>query len=133
RSMGMFDDPFVLRDALDVVLLPEEVKLSEIRYVLGEAVRRRETYDIVYGWQKQRWTQLRTRFPGSFGGAMLVEVAGAMCSAAARDDARAFFVPAISGLEGVKRPLDEALERAGLCVALRRAYGDDVAHYFAGH
>jgi aminopeptidase N len=132
RAMGMFDDPFVLRDALDVVLVPDEIKLSEIRYVLGEATHRRETYDIVYAWERKSWAQLRARLPGSFGAAMLVDVAGAMCASAARDDARSFFVPATSGLEGVKRPLDEALERAGLCVALRRAYEDDVTRYFAG-
>ena len=70
--------------------------------------------------------------PGSFGAGMLVDVAGSMCSPAARDDASAFFVSAIAGMEGAKRPLDESLERAGLCVALRRGGAEAVTKYFAG-
>jgi aminopeptidase N len=129
RAMGMFDDPTVLRGALDVVL-SDEVKLSEIRYIIGEAVHRRESFAVVYAWEKEQWSNLRARMPGSFGGAMLVDVAGSMCSPVARDDARAFFVPAIDGIEGAKRPLDESLERAGLCVALRRKSADEVTMYF---
>jgi alanyl aminopeptidase len=131
RAMGMFDDAITLRSALDLTL-GSEIKLSELRYVFGEATHRRESYGIVYAWEKEHWAELRTRLPGSFGAAMLVEVAGATCSAAARDDARAFFVSAIAGIEGAARPLDESLERAGLCVALRRASAEEVTKYFAG-
>jgi alanyl aminopeptidase len=131
RAMGMFDDPVTLRDALDLVL-GDELKLSEIGYVVGSAAHRRETFDVVYAWEKQHWGELRAHLPGSFGGGMLVDVAGAMCSPAALNDARAFFVPAVAGMEGAKRPLDESLERAGLCVALRRAGSDEVTKYFAG-
>jgi aminopeptidase N len=131
RAMGMFDDAITLRSALDL-LLGDEIKLSELRYVFGEAAHRRETYAVVYAWEKEHWAQLRARMPGSFGAGMLVDVAGSLCSPAARDDASAFFVSAIAGMEGAKRPLDESLERAGLCVALRRGGAEAVTKYFAG-
>jgi alanyl aminopeptidase len=131
RAMGMFDDPLTLRSALDVAL-SDEVKLSEVRTVVGEAAHRPETYEVVYDWEKENWSRLRTRLPGSFGASMLVDVVGSICSVAGRDDAQAFFVPATEGLEGAKRPLEEALERASLCIALRRGSADDVTRYFAG-
>ena len=36
---------------------------------------------------------------------------------------------ATQGMEGVKRPLDEALESAGLCIALRQHGEADVTRY----
>jgi len=58
-----------------------------------------------------------------------VDVAGALCSRAARDEARAFFATATQGLEGAKRPLDEALEEANRCVALREHGAAEVSRY----
>lgn len=130
RAMGWFDDISILRQSLDL-MLTDELKLSEIRYVFNEAAGRRETRPFVYAWEKENWAKLRARMPGSFGGAMLIGIAGGMCSAADRDDARTFFGPATEHMEGTKRPLDEALERAGLCVALHRAGADQLTAYFA--
>jgi alanyl aminopeptidase len=130
KAMGWFDDLSILRQALDW-MLTDELKLSELRYVFNEAAGRRETRPFVYAWEKENWAKLRARMPGSFGGGMLVSLAGGMCNAADRDDAKAFFGPATENMEGTKRPLDEALERSGLCVALRRAGLDQVTAYFS--
>jgi aminopeptidase N len=117
RAMGMFDDPAVLRSALDLTL-SDELKLSEMHYVFGAAGERRTSRDVLYAWEKDNWPKLRTRVPGSLGRHMLTSVASTFCTAAARDDARAFFVPAMQDVAGAKRPLDEALEWASLCIAL---------------
>jgi hypothetical protein len=58
---------------------------------------------------------------------MLVGVAGAMCTKAEHDDAKAFFEPAIVAMEGVKRSLEERLEQASLCTALREHSAANVA------
>jgi aminopeptidase N len=118
RAMGTFDDPAVLRKALDLAL-GDELKLSELRYLFGSVIGHRVARPVLYAWEKENWAKLRARLPGSFGRGMLVDVAGTMCTREARDDARAFFVEGTRGLEGVKRHLEEALEAAGLCIALR--------------
>jgi alanyl aminopeptidase len=116
--MGSFEDPAVLRAALDVTL-GDELKLSELHYVFGAAGGRAETRAVLFAWEKEHWAKLGARMPGPHGRGMLVDVAGGACTPAERDDARTFFATAVQGLEGVKRPLDEALESAGLCIALR--------------
>ena len=128
RAMGTFDDPVLLRKALDLTLT-DEIKLSELRYLFGSAAQHRVARPVLYAWEKENWSKLRARLPGSFGGALLIDVAATMCTAADRDDARAFFVPATREMEGVKRRLDEALETAGLCIALREHGAAEVTRY----
>ncbi len=127
RAMGTFDDPDVLRKAFDLTL-GEELKLSEWRYLFGAAVGHRVARPVLYTWEKENWAKLRARAPNSVGRGM-IDVAGTMCSIADRDDTRAFFDAATRGMEGVKRPLDEGIESAGLCVALRQHGAAEVTQY----
>ncbi|HXX67292.1 MAG TPA: M1 family metallopeptidase [Polyangiaceae bacterium] len=126
-AMGMFDDPAVLREALDLTLT-DELRLSELRYVFGSAQNRRATRGLTYAWIKENWSRLRARLPPTalrgFSG-----IAGAVCTPAQRDDARAFLRAAMQGLDGAKRGLDEALERADLCVALHQYGSAEVSRY----
>jgi len=128
RAMGAFDDPVLLRRALDLALT-DELKLSELRYLFGSAAAHRAARPVLYAWEKENWSKLRTRLPGSFGGGLLIDVASSMCTAAARDDAREFFPQATRDMEGVARSLDEALESAGLCIALRDRGAAEVTRY----
>jgi hypothetical protein len=128
RALGTFDDPVLLRKALDLALT-DEIKLSELRYLFGSAAGHRAAGPVLYAWEKENWAKLRARLPGSFGGGILVDVASTMCTTAARDDARDFLLPATRGMEGVKRHLDEALESAGLCIALHDHGAAEVARY----
>ncbi|HTB76814.1 MAG TPA: M1 family metallopeptidase [Polyangiaceae bacterium] len=127
RAMGMFDDPVVLRKAFDLAL-GDELKLSEWRYLFGAAGGHRAARPVLYAWEKENWAKIRARAPNSLARGM-VDVAGAMCTHADQDDAQAFFSGATQGMEGVKRPLDEALESAGLCVALREHGAQEVTQY----
>jgi aminopeptidase 2 len=131
RAMGSFEDAAVLRKALDLTLT-DELRLSELRYLFGAAVQSRVARPVLFAWEKENWDHLLKRIPGSFGRASLVAVAGTACTRAERDQAEAFFVPATKGLEGVKRPLDEKLEQAGLCVALREHSASEISKYL-GH
>jgi alanyl aminopeptidase len=128
HAMGTFDDPALLRKALDLTLT-DELKLSELGYLFGSAVSHRVAWPVLYAWEKENWDKLRARLPGSLGRAALVQVAGTMCTSAERDDARDFFTAATQGVEGVKRQLDEALESAGLCIALREHSAGEVTKY----
>ncbi len=131
RSMGMFRDPAILRSSLDLVLT-DELKLSEVRYLLGSATRQRASRPVVFSWERDNWPKLRTRFPGGMARGLLVDIAGAPCTAAEVDEARAFFTKATEGMEGVKRRLDQALEAATLCVALREKAAGSMAGYLRG-
>jgi aminopeptidase N len=126
RSMAWFDDPTLLRQAFDVGLT-DEIRLSELRYLFGTALGRREAAPVLYAWEKDNWGKIRAHIPGSRGGGMLIGVAGAMCTKADHDDAKAFFEPATVAMEGVKRSLEEHLEQASLCAALREHGAADVA------
>jgi aminopeptidase N len=128
RAMGSFEDAAVLRKALDLTLT-DELRLSELRYIFGAAVQSRAARPVLFAWEKGNWDGLLKRIPGAFGRASLVAVAGSACTREEREQAEAFFVPATKGLEGVKRPLDEKLEHAGLCVALRDHFGAEVTKY----
>jgi alanyl aminopeptidase len=128
RAMGTFDDPALLRKALDLSLT-DEFKLSELRHLFGGAMGHRVAWPTLYAWEKENWAKLRTRLPGSLGRGMLIDVAGTMCTRAELDDARDFFVPATQGVEGVKRHLDEVLEAVGLCIALREHSASEVTKY----
>ncbi len=127
RAMGMFDDPAVLRRALDVSLT-DELRLSELRYLFGSALGHASSTPVVYAWVKEHWTALHARV-GSSGRGLPVRVAGGLCTRADIDDARTFFESATRGIEGTKRVLDESLEEAGLCAALRDHGAASVASY----
>jgi aminopeptidase N len=129
RAMGMFEDGDVLRKALDLALT-DELRLSELRYLFGAVQSRPEAAPVLYAWEKEKWPKLAERLPGSFGRGMLVDVAANLCTEPAREDARAFFTQATHGIEGIQRDLDQSLERAGLCIALRTRFAGEVTGYF---
>jgi aminopeptidase N len=129
RAMGMFEDADVLRKALDLALT-DELRLSELRYLFGAVRSRPEAAPLLYVWEKEKWPKLTERLPGSFGRGMLVDVAADLCTEPAREDARAFFTQATHGIEGVQHDLDESIERAELCIALRTRFAGDVTEYF---
>jgi aminopeptidase N/puromycin-sensitive aminopeptidase len=127
RAMGTFDDPTTLRRALDLALT-DELRLSDARYLFGSALGHRAASATLYRWEKDNWEKLRARIPAPERW-MLVAVAGTMCMAGERDDAKAFLVPGTHDLEGTKRDLDEGLEQAQLCIALREHGAAEVSRY----
>jgi aminopeptidase N len=123
RGMFAFEDPQVLERALDLVLT-DEIRLAETRYVFGTASRR-TTKKTLLKWVEAHWDGLRQKMPGSLAGG-LVSAAGLVCTKAERDDVRAFFTPRAKNLEGASRPLAESLEYASLCAELRERGGPAV-------
>jgi alanyl aminopeptidase len=119
RALGGFDDPKLLESALDVVLT-DEVKIADVRYVMGAAYARKRARPIVERWTRARWDELRKKLPGSLS-AGLVRGAGVACTKAEVDDATAFYTPRAASIDGATRRLAEALEGASLCAELRRA------------
>ncbi len=128
-AMGTFEDVSVLQQALDLTLT-DEVRASELLYVLRPALRRESSAAALLAWEREHWSALDARMD-TYGRPMLVAVAGAMCSRAGSDEARAFFGgQGAAALEGARRALDERLEEADLCAALREHGAGAVAEYF---
>ena len=125
--MGTFDDPTTLRRAFDLALT-DELRQSEMTYLFGSALRHRAARSVLYQWEKDNWEKLRARVPTPERW-ILVGAAGEMCTAGERDDAKAFLVQATHDLEGTKRELEEGLEEAQLCVALREHGAAEVSRY----
>jgi hypothetical protein len=117
----------VLRQAFDLALT-DELRLSELRHLFGSALGHTATAPVLYAWEKEHWTALRARLR-SMGRGMLVRVAGSLCTRADADDARAFFEAGTHDLEAMRRALDESLEEAGLCAALREHGAASVTTY----
>jgi alanyl aminopeptidase len=126
-GMGSFADAEVLKQALDVALT-DEVRVSELGAVLGSAEQHRPSRPIVWAWVKAHYDALRAKMAGPLG-RNIVFTARIMCTQADLDDARAFLTPRVKDIEGAKRPYDEALEQAGLCVALRGQGAGAVTKY----
>jgi cytosol alanyl aminopeptidase len=118
RAMGGFDDPAILSKALELVLT-DEIRVAEIRYVLGAAFARRKMQPTTEEWVRTHWDDLRKRLPGSLGNG-LVAGAGVGCTKEAANERAAFYTPRAKDIEGAARPLAESLEIVTLCSELRR-------------
>lgn len=118
RAMTGFDDPAVLGKALDLVLT-DEIRIAEMRYVMGSAFARRRTQPIAEAWVRAHWDELRKKLPGSLS-AGLVRAAGVGCTPVDAEERAAFYTPRAGSIEGAQRPLAEALESVSLCAELRK-------------
>ena len=130
RAMGTFDDPLTLRKALDLAF-DGELRPSELTYLVGAAMDHRASAPVLYAWMKEHWDKARAAVPSAERW-MLVSPAGRLCTLADRDAAKAFLVPATQGVEGTRRWLDESLEEAGLCAALREHGEAELEKYLRG-
>jgi alanyl aminopeptidase len=118
RAMGAFEDPTVLRQALDLVLTPE-VRASEIGVVLASALGHRTRRSVVLAWEKDHWADLLRQAPSALGRGFLADGVEALCDAQAAADATEWLLASASEIDGLRRRLEEAIEAAGACAALR--------------
>lgn len=117
KAMAGFDDPALLRRALDASL-EEEIRPHEMRYVTGAAFGRRTSRVHAEAWVRARWDDLRKKLPGSLGSG-LVGAAAIACTKTELEERSEFYASRAKSIEGAARPLAEALENASLCAALR--------------
>jgi aminopeptidase N len=129
RAIGNFGEKDVLTRGLGL-LLTDEVKLQDVRSLFGSAMSHRVTRAVTVQWVKANWDALRAKLPGPLS-TRLVGIAGAVCTPAERDELEAFLRPRAKTMDAAIRPLDESLETASLCVALRAKGAPTVTKYFA--
>jgi alanyl aminopeptidase len=129
RGLYGFSDPRVLRRALDLITT-EDIKRQDLRYVIHTALAHAPSRPVVLTWLEERWPDVRARLPGGMS-RRLVQIAAGLCTDTDVAHASRFFEGIVSGIDGAKRPLAEALETASRCVALRRAQAGRAADYLA--
>jgi alanyl aminopeptidase len=129
QSLGAMGDAALLQKVLDLTLT-DEVRTSDLFYVFGGAWAHRASRPVVYAWMKAHWDVLRAKLAGPLASSLFY-FADSACTAAARDDASAFFAGRTAGVEGSHRVLQESLERISLCVALHAKDAGAATAYFS--
>ena len=117
RALAGFDDPALLRRALDATL-GEEIRGQDIHNVLNAGYGRRGSRMITEAWVRAHWEDLRKKLPGSLG-ASLVTAVGVGCTKAELEERTAFYEPRAATIESAGRSLAVAREASSLCIELR--------------
>lgn len=107
-------DPAALTRALDRSLT-DEVKVSELRYMLGGAFENTKEHATVYAWVKSHWDALNARASWLLA-RRLSGLFRTTCTREEVADARAFFTPRAKPANA--RRINLGLEAAERCVAL---------------
>jgi aminopeptidase N len=116
RTLGSFADPNLLRRSLDLIL-SGEIRPPEALTIFQQASFG-ESLPVALGWLKDHFEELKQKLPG-FMVTRFASALGGVCDKDARDAAVDFYSRALSGLDGGERPLQQALEKADLCIELR--------------
>ncbi len=127
-AFGGFSDPATLDRALDVTLTGE-VFSQDVLDVLEEATAHRATRLAAFDWLTRHWDAVRAKLPSFFAG-YAFGLAKLACGKDEEVKVAAFFGPRADGVEGAKRPWDEAREAVARCSALREYGAAKVERFF---
>jgi cytosol alanyl aminopeptidase len=128
-ALGSNLNPELTPVVLEVALSPNLRTNERLTTVLGQ-IRLRETREVAYAWVEGHFDALIERV-GEEIGAQLTAVAGAFCTPAQAERARAFFAPRVDALTGGPRLLRLNLESSELCAAFAAAQRDSARKWFA--
>jgi alanyl aminopeptidase len=126
-SLGLFQDPGIIKDALSIVL-GDEFDSRESLDILFAPAQRRQTRDFAYDFVKQSWDRLIAKLPTD-AGAYVPYVAAGYCDPAHRQDVQNFFNGRSTKYTGGPRILTQVLEGIDLCVAYKNAQEGSVAEF----
>jgi alanyl aminopeptidase len=126
-SLGMFQDPEIIKVALPIVLT-DEFDIRESLDILFGPAQRRQTRDFAYDFVKQNWDRLIAKLPTD-SGSYLPYVAGGYCDAQHRQDVQNFFSGRSTKYTGGPRILTQVLEGVDLCIAYKNAQEASVAEF----
>ncbi|MEW5848143.1 MAG: M1 family metallopeptidase [Myxococcota bacterium] len=128
-SMSPARDPQVMEEAL-AVALDERVRVQDMGYVMWPAFEEVETRDRAWEWLRRNHGPLSRRMSAAH--AAYLPMAGAgFCSAARRDELRAFFSDPAHRVESMGPRLAEALDSVEACTQLRAQQQQRMKTYLA--
>jgi len=130
NAMGMFQNPEIIRQRMNLVLTDE----FDLRETFGAFLFRapEESRKMPFEFVKQNLDALLKKLPREVGGdfaADLPRVGGGFCNAADRAELDAFFKPKVEQYTGGPRNLAQTLEGIDLCIARRQAAGPELAEF----
>ena len=117
RALAGFDDEKTLLAAYDL-LLTDELRVHDIRYVLQAAFGRRSVRNATEQWTRAHWEPLRKRLQGSLGH-ILLRGMGNACSTSGANEHKAWYDTHASDMPGSARGLANMYEADVLCGELR--------------
>jgi alanyl aminopeptidase len=121
KALVGFDDPSMLEKALELAVT-DEIRVHDMRYVLGNAFYRRKARVFTEKWVREHWDAMRKKLPGSLAWG-LFRAAGVACTKSDVEERTAFYLPRLADVDGAARSVKETLEAASLCAELRTAQG----------
>jgi alanyl aminopeptidase len=126
-SLGLFQDPSIVKTALPIVLTDEFNALESWRIPFG-ASWSPKTRDLVYDFVKQNWDALTAKVPTDMQ-SYAPYLAACYCDAGHRQDVEAFFKDRSTKFTGGPRILTQVLERIDLCVAYKKTQEPSVTEF----
>lgn len=129
HALGGFDAPAQIEHALDRTLKLESDS-DDLRVVLGSAMMRRTSRGPAEAWLMKHWDEVNAKLPGHLI-LSTVRALGFGCTSKEADDISTFYAPKAQSIAGGERSVNEALEEAKLCVALRRKAAASISNALA--
>jgi cytosol alanyl aminopeptidase len=105
-----------LIDRLLLMVLDGTIKIQDTRYIFRPLFERRASREVAYRWVTAHFAELAPKLPGPML-ARMVAVLGNFCDEARVAEFDRFFRPRLARAEGAEKYLNQAIERARLCVA----------------
>ena len=131
NALGSFDDPVLVREALEFFLTPA-IDSREAYAILFAAGRVEPGRQITWDFVKAHYDAVVERLPREISGFMPLAGAG-FCDVEHRRDVADFFQERAAKLPGGPRTLAQALESIDLCIASRTAQEPGVREFLKGY
>ncbi len=145
KTFKQADNPFVRNVSLDALASATQsalakrvrnmaldktlTKRNEVATILFGQFGQPETRDATWSWLKTHYSELVKRMPGNFGG-YLPRIAGVFCNTSKANEVKTFFQGKLADHPGSQRTLAQAMERASLCAALKKAQSPSAKKFF---
>ena len=122
-------DPAIAPKVRDLAL-STELRVNEVPIIIYGSMSERANTAAAWSWFKANYDSIKKRMP-SFNSGGLAGIGGRFCSAAEREDYRAFFEPRIADLTGAPRVFAATLETIDHCTAVVEKQRANAEAYFA--
>ena len=128
-ALARFSDPALVRRTIDLILSPDIRPQDPPQFVealLANADTRGEAWSLL----RERWADLQKKVGPFLGNPGIVAALGSFCSDERAREIREFF--AAHPVPDAQRSLQQALERIGVCAAVRKTQAPVLAGWLNG-
>jgi hypothetical protein len=128
-ALTAFDDPALVRRALELSVDAERLRAQDLRTLLGRWSHRREVRAAQLAWMRERFDAVKQARGRN--ARWLLNYVGITCDDAETTATADFLSTRITDLEGSERGLRESRAHAAQCARTRARYADDAARWLA--